>query len=92
MDEKPYKFDPSNPRIVTNAQRPQSVYYVAGAIFLASLYGYHRRIFRLDQNVLNFAGFTVASAWASYQWSTFFVSSPIIEAGIKNNELENAHH
>jgi len=51
---------------VVNAERPPSVYYLAGGIFVASLYVYHRRIFRLDQNLLNFAGFTVASAWASY--------------------------
>ena len=48
MDDKPYKFDQSNPRIVTNAHRPSSVYYFAAAIFLGSLYGYQRRIYRID--------------------------------------------
>lgn len=50
MEDKPYKFeDRHNKRLATNiTTRPATVYYFAGALFLASLYGYHRRIFRLD--------------------------------------------
>jgi hypothetical protein len=86
MDSFPYKFDQSNRRIaVTNAQRPDTVYYLQGLIFLSSLYFYNKRIFRLNGNALNFALFTAASAWASYQWSSFFMSDANIEAGIINN-------
>lgn len=92
MDDKPYKFDSSNPRIATNIERPNTVYYATGLLFLYSLRAYQRRIFRLDNNVLNFALFTGASALASYEYASFALSSPIIEAGIKNNELENERH
>jgi hypothetical protein len=46
--EKPYTFDPTNPRLVVNVQRPSNLYAAAGAIFLTSLYVYNRRIYRLD--------------------------------------------
>lgn len=45
---------------------------------------------------MNFAGFVGASALASYAWSSFFLSNPIIEAAEKNNAIEKAreggHH
>ena len=66
MEEKPYKFDNHNHRLVTNIQKPTTVYYLSAALFVASLYGYQRRIFRVDQNSLNFALFTAGSALASY--------------------------
>lgn len=40
MEDKPYKFDSHNPRLVTNVQRPSTIYYVAGGLFVASMYGY----------------------------------------------------
>lgn len=88
MDDKPYKYDASNPRVVTNAERPATVYYAAAALFAFSLRAYQRRIFRVDNNALNFALFTAGSAWASYEYANFALSSPIIEAGVKNNKLE----
>lgn len=88
MEEKPYKFDSHNPRIVTNVEKPSSIYGVAAALFLGSLYVYNKRIFKRDQNALNFLLFTAGSAFASYQYANFFLSSPIIEAGIINNEKE----
>ena len=88
MDEKPYKFDSHNPRIVTNVHKPTSIYGVAAALFLGSLYLYNKKIFRIDQNALNFLLFTGGSAFASYQYANFFLSSPIIEAGLINNEKE----
>jgi hypothetical protein len=48
MDEKPYKFESGNPRLVTNIQRPGSIYTLTAALFVGSLYLYNRRIFRLD--------------------------------------------
>ena len=91
MEDKPYKFDGSNPRVATNVERPATLWYLTGAIFVGSLYLYNRRTFRMDQNVLNFLGFTGASAFASYQWASTFVSSPIIEAGLINNQNELQH-
>ena len=91
MDEKPYKFESENPRIATNVERPQSLWYLTGAIFVASLWMYNKRTFRYDQNVLSFLGFTGASAFASYQWASTFTSSPINEAGLINNAKELQH-
>ena len=91
MDDKPYKFDSSNPRLVTNVERPASLYYLTGAIFVGSLYLYNRRTFRIDQNAINFLLFSVGSGFASYQWASTFLSSPINEAGLINNERELQH-
>lgn len=89
MDAVPYKFDPANPRVaVTNAERPMTVYYASALLFLFSLRAYQRKVFRLDNNALNFALFTGASAFASYQWASFFLSTPEIEAAAINNKLE----
>ena len=89
MDIKHFKFeDPSNPRIATNIKRPPTVYLAAAGIFALSLYGYQRKYFRIDKNTLNFALFAMGSAFASYQWSAFFLSTPEIEAGIVNNKME----
>ena len=88
MEDKPYKFEGANPRVASNIERPQTMWYLTGAIFVGSLYLYNRRTFRMDQNVLNFLGFTVASTFASYQWASTILSSPIIEAGLINNAKE----
>jgi len=88
MEEKPYKFDAHNPRIVTNVDKSNTVYVAAAALFLGSLYVYNRKIFRIDQNALNFLGFTAASAFASYQYANFFLNSATNEAGLLNNEKE----
>jgi hypothetical protein len=88
MDLKPYKFDSHNPRIVTNIEQPTTVYGVAAALFLGSLYLYNKKIFRINQNAMQFLLFTGGSAFASYQYANFFLSSPEIEAGLINNEKE----
>ena len=85
MEDKPFKFDPANPRIVNNVSRPSTVYYGAALFFLGSMQVYRRRVFRIDGNALNLALFTGASAWASYHYSAFFFSSANIEAGLLNN-------
>ncbi len=90
MDEKPYKFESANPRVATNVERPSTLYYAWGGIFVASLFLYNKRTFRFDQNVINFLGFTGASAFASYQWAATFLSSPENEAGLINNGKELA--
>ena len=48
MEEKPFKFDAKNPRLVTNVTDHTNTYRLAGAILLASLYIYNRRTFRID--------------------------------------------
>ncbi len=88
MDEKPYKFESSNPRIATNVEDSNNVYYLSGAIFSASIYMYSRKKFRIDQNAFNFLLFTGASTFASYQWAATFLRSPINEAGLLNNANE----
>lgn len=91
MDDKPFKFDPQNPRVVTNAEFPNTVYYVAAGLFLLSVRTYQRRVYKVDQNTLNLVMFTAASAAASYQWSNFFLNTPVIEAGLLNNQKELQH-
>ena len=88
MEEKPYKFESSNPRVASNIEQPAQLYPLAAAIFVGSIYMYSRRKFRLDQNALNFLVFTGASTFASYQWASAILSSPIIEAGLRNNAKE----
>jgi hypothetical protein len=91
MEDKPYKFEGPNPRIASNVEQHGGLWYLTGAIFVGSLYLYNRRTFRMDQNVLNFIGFTGASAFASYQWASTFLSSSINEAGLLNNAKELQH-
>ena len=88
MEEKPYVFDYQNSRKVTNIKRPDTILPVAALIFLGSIQFYKKKIFKIDRKPINFALFSGASLWVSYQWSSFFLSSPIIEAGIINNEKE----
>ena len=86
--ETPYEVDPSNPRRVLNMERSNKVYLGAAIIFLASMRLYSRKMFRFDNNGANFGMFTIASVWCSYQYSSFFLSSPVIEAGMINNANE----
>lgn len=88
MDLKPFKFDSVNPRLVTNVQANNTVYYAAAGLFLLSMRVYHRRIFRVDENSLNLAGFAAASALASYSYASFLLDSAENEAGLINNEKE----
>lgn len=92
MDDKPFKFEGPNPRIATNVEAHPQLYYLTGALFVGSIYLYSKRIFRVNQNFTNFALFTGASAFASYQWAATFLSSPVNEAGLINNAQETAQH
>jgi len=76
MEVNPFKYDSANPRYVTNAERPTALYYTTAALFLISLRVYQRKIFRIDNNVLNFGLFTAGSAFASYQYASTIFSSP----------------
>ena len=89
MEDKPYTFDVSNPRLVANIQHSNmNVYYGAAALFLLSVRAYHKRIFRVDQNSLNLAAFTVGSALASYSYANYFLGDPLQEAATINNDKE----
>ena len=88
MEKSPYNFDPKNPRWVTNAETPGTVYMAAGALFVYSLSAYHRRFFRVDSNLVNLLAFTAVSAPTSYVYANFFLNSAENEAGVLNNKRE----
>lgn len=87
--EKPFKFESKNSRVVTNIRNNSMIYGVAAGLFLGSLYVYNRRFFRVDQNTMNLLLFTAGSAFASYQYANFFLSSGAEEAAILNNKKEH---
>eukprot|EP00344_Euplotes_crassus_P012125 CAMPEP_0197000688 /NCGR_PEP_ID=MMETSP1380-20130617/5564_1 /TAXON_ID=5936 /ORGANISM="Euplotes crassus, Strain CT5" /LENGTH=75 /DNA_ID=CAMNT_0042418067 /DNA_START=66 /DNA_END=293 /DNA_ORIENTATION=+ len=58
------------------------------AIFLLSLSLYNRRRFRVDQDVLKFTFFGIASSFSAYSWANFIFSSADVEAAVMNNERE----
>ena len=79
--ESPYKFNPANPRVVTNVQFQESkIYGASAALYLASLYLYSRKFLKVDGNVVNFATFAVFSLPAAYSYSRFFLDSAENEA------------
>ena len=90
MEKSPYTFDPKNPRIVLNVERPSNVTAVAGLLFAGSVYFYSKRFFRCDKNLVNLVAFSVASVPASYSYANFFLNSAETEAGIINNQKEAA--
>lgn len=91
MEKNPFTFSETNKRMVVNNERSSTVYYAAGAIFLASLSFYNRRFFRIDGNVLNMVAFAVASVPASYSYANFALGSVETEAGLINNLQESKH-
>jgi len=88
MDAQPFKFESHNRRVVADASRPATVYYATGALFVASMLFYQRRVFRIDQNLLNFGLFSAGSLFASYQYAATFLSPATTEAAIINNSKE----
>lgn len=86
--ETKFTYDNSNHRIVTGPERPGYMMPLTALVFGLSLYGYNRRIFRIDQNSMNFMIFAGASLFASYGWVNFATSTPDIEAGLMNNKKE----
>ena len=88
MDPCPFKFDAKNPRLVVVKQRPGLVESATAVIFLGSLAWYNKRFFRIDQNSMNMAAFTVASIPASYAYANFFFNDAETEAACMNNAKE----
>ena len=88
MEKSPFKYDPERPRTVLECERPSKVYAAAGLIFAGSVMFYNKRFFRVDNNLVNFAGFTLASVPVSYSYASYFFSSANIEAGMINNQQE----
>ncbi len=66
MDQKPFKFEESNPRLVANVYPSQTTPWVAGAIFLGAIQLYRRRVYRFDNNFGKFAIYAVVAPWASW--------------------------
>ena len=88
--ESPYKFeDASNHRIVTNTvDTTQTVYASTAFIYLASMSLYMRKAYRVNGNVINFAGFAALSLPAAYAYSKTFFDSAENEAANLNNSYE----
>ena len=87
--ENPYKFDPSNHRLVMNVTDESTKVGVAAAgIYALSMYKYHRRFLRVDGNGMNAVFFAVASLPASYAYARCFMSSSTNDAAILNNARE----
>ena len=87
--ENPYKFDPSNHRLVLNVQDESTkVGITAAAIYAFSMYKYHRRFLRVDGNGMNAVFFAVASLPASYAYARCMMSSSTNEAALMNNSRE----
>ena len=87
--ESPYKFSPTNPRLVVNVQNDDTKVYGATALLYGySLLAYNRRFLRVDGNAVAAVGFAVASLPAAYAYSRFWLSSAENEAARRNNSLE----
>jgi|DEB0MinimDraft_12_1074336.scaffolds.fasta_scaffold12216_1 hypothetical protein len=87
--ENPYKFDPTNHRVVTNMQTNDTkVYLTTAAIYGASLYLYSRRYLRVDGNGVAAGAFAAASLPAAYAYARFFMSDAESEAARMNNSRE----
>ena len=87
----PFKFDENNKRIVTNADRPNTVLYASAAIFLFSMHVYNRKMFRKNGNVLNLVAFTALSVPVSYTYACTLMWPAHFEAALINNENEHKH-
>ena len=87
--ESPYKFESSNPRVVTNVNfNQQKIYAGAAALYGASLYIYARKFLRIDGNAVAFGAFAACSLPASYAYAKFFLSDAENEAAHINNKRE----
>ena len=87
--ESPYKFSPTNPRLVVNVQNNDTKVYGATALLYGySLLAYNRRFLRVDGNAVAAVGFAVASLPAAYAYSRFWLSSAENEAAQRNNSHE----
>ena len=87
--ESPYKFDPSNHRLVSNVRNDSTkISVTAGLLYAASMYKYHRRFLRVDGNGMNAVFFAIASLPASYAYARFIWGSAENEAAQMNNARE----
>ncbi len=86
--ENPYKFDPTNHRVVTNVAPNNKVYVGTAALYAFSLYSYNRRFLRIDGNGVAAGAFAAFSLPAAYAYSRFFLSSAEDEAAQMNNARE----
>lgn len=87
--QSPYKYDPTNPRVVTNVQNNTAKVYAGSfAIYAISLYLYNRKFFRIDGNGVAAAAFAGFGIPASYIYAKFLLDTPENEAGLENNRRE----
>ena len=89
-EKSPFTYDVANPRWVTNVEAPSKAYAVAGLLFVYGMSAYHRRYFRVDNNLINFLAFTAVSGPASFGYANFFLNSPENEAATMNNARESS--
>mgnify|MGYP000082490822 CR=1 FL=1 len=87
--ESPYKFESSNPRVVTNVNyNVNKIYTGTALLYGASLYMYARKFLRIDGNAVAFGAFAACSLPASYAYVKFFMSDAENEAAYINNKRE----
>ena len=86
--EHPFKFDPTNRRVVTNVGSETNVYVGTTLLYAFSLYKYNRRFMRIDGNGVAAAAFAAFSLPASYAYARFFLSTAEDEAARMNNAKE----
>ena len=86
--ETPYKYDPQNPRVVSNMPKNYNVHMATGFIYAMSLYMYGRRYLRVDGNAVAAGAFAAFSLPAAYSYARFFFSDAESEAAHINNARE----
>ena len=69
-------------------QRHYSHMPLIGAFYAGSVYMFYRKRFRIDNNFVNFLGFSAAACPASIVFANTFAGNTEIEAGLLNNEKE----
>ena len=89
MEANPYTFDEKNSRVVTNANRSDKLLPAFAMIYLGSMWWYNKQRFRIDQNALNLAGFTIGAVPASWVFAQQAVGCMNVEAGRLNNQRES---
>ena len=90
--ENPYRYEPSNRRVVANVSSNQNVMLGTFAIYGASLFLYNRRFLRVDGNGVAAAAFAGFSLPAAYAYARFFLSSAEDEAALMNNAREGVNN
>ena len=91
MQDNPYTFDEKNPRLVKDCKRSDYLLPAAGLIFAKSVHMFYKKRFRVDQNAVNFLGFTAGAVPASFVFASTVFGDSEVEAGLLNNERELGH-